>query len=118
MKRWQYHFAALGLLTATGVYVRPIYAQAQTYTVTISDRSFTPNMLTARSDHSVRITIINNGTKVHNFILPAFYIYTPNIAAKHSTWVEFTPDKKGKFPFYSDADGDKKAGLEGSIEVH
>lgn len=117
MKRLGSYLTAMMLLTITLFTVLPSYVQAETYNVVISDHSFTPMILMARSDHAVRINIINKGTKTHNFILPAFYIYTPNLPAKQSTWVKFTPDKTGRFPFYSDADGDRESGLSGSIQV-
>ncbi len=105
------------ITTIISFVVSPNFVEAQTYNVVISDHSFTPKILVARPDHVVRINIVNNGTKTHNFILPAFYIYTPNLLAKQSTWVQFTPDKTGKFPFYSDAEGDREAGLAGTMQV-
>ncbi len=117
MKQLGHSLPAMILVIMISFMMLPNYVRAETYNVVISDHSFAPTMLRARPDHVVRINIVNKGTKTHNFILPAFYIYTPNLPAKQSTWVQFTPDKTGKFPFYSDADGDREAGLAGTMQV-
>ncbi len=90
---------------------------AATYQIAITDRLFTPKKIAGAIDQPVTITVYNKGTKIHNFILPAFYIYSPNLSVHHSTTVQFTPDKKGVFQFYSDAGGTKEPGLVGEIDV-
>lgn len=92
-------------------------ARAETYNITISDGSFSPSAITAHRDQKVHINIKNHGTTIHNFILPAFYIYTPNLKPNESTYVEFTPDKTGVYPYFSDAGGKPEAGMVGKISV-
>lgn len=93
-------------------------AYAATYHIIITDRHFTPEKIVGQIDQPVTITVSNQGTKIHNFILPAFYIYSPNLSVHHTTTVQFTPDKKGVFDFFSDAGGKKEQGLLGKIDVH
>lgn len=90
---------------------------AASFDITITDEGYTPNHISARSDEEVHISIHNKGTRIHNFILPAFYIYTRNLDVNDSTSVGFTPDKTGTFSFYSDAGGTKEPGISGQIEV-
>lgn len=92
-------------------------AWAESYRITITDAEFQPSKIYARVDQRVHITVYNGGTKIHNFILPAFYIFTANLAAKEKTTMEFVPDKRGRYPFFSDAGGEKEPGLLGEIDV-
>lgn len=106
-----------GVVLAVAGVVTPLGARAQALHIEITDHGFSPTVISGDLDAPVRINIHNGGTKQHNFILPAFYIYTPNLAAKASTSVEFTPDKRGTYPFFSDAGGKPEPGLAGHIYV-
>lgn len=97
--------------------VHPTLAHAENYRIVITDHSFSPARITGRLNEPVTITIVNQGTKTHNFVLPAFYIFTANLPAKHTTNVGFSPDKAGSYPFFSDTGGAKEPGLEGHIDV-
>ncbi len=91
---------------------------AVSYSVSITDQGMTPSVITSTVNEKVHITIRNNGTKTHNFVLPSFYIFTPNLPAHQGTTVEFTPDKKGAFPFYSDTGGAPEPGISGVLRVN
>ncbi len=95
----------------------PLRAHAQALHIEITDQGFSPTVISGSLNAPVRIDIHNGGSKRHNFILPAFYIYTPNLAANASTWVEFTPDKRGTYGFFSDTGGKPEPGLAGHIFV-
>lgn len=92
-------------------------AKAESYTIRITDRGFRPEKIYGRLDHPIHIAVYNVGEKTHNLVIPAFYIFTPNLPAKGSTTVEFTPDKRGSYPFYSDTGGSVEAGLTGDVVV-
>jgi uncharacterized cupredoxin-like copper-binding protein len=87
------------------------------YTVTITDTCFQPNILKGSVGSTVKIHLINKGKKEHNFVLPAFYIFSPNLHAGESTDIEFSPDKAGTFPYDSDAPGFQEPGLSGHLIV-
>lgn len=108
------------LILFTTVYVQyhALSAFAQNYQIIITDHGFAPDRITGEMNQPVHISIINKGTRVHNFILPAFYIYTANLPPKHSTSVGFSPDKKGVYSFFSDTGGSKEPGLSGHIKVN
>nr|NNM89646.1 hypothetical protein [Bacilli bacterium] len=78
---------------------------------------FLPDRIVVKRGESAHIIISNDDDEVHNFILPAFYIFTSPIPARKKTYVEFTPDKAGIFPFYSDHSDDKERGMVGKILV-
>ncbi len=105
------------LMVALAALMLPLRARAEEYHVEITDQGFNPSHIAGRLDSPVRIDIHNSGHKPHNFILPAFYIYTANLKANESTWVEFTPDKTGVYRFFSDAGGRPEPGLAGQIRV-
>jgi uncharacterized cupredoxin-like copper-binding protein len=91
--------------------------QQSTYTITITDTGFHPTTIHGTTGSSVKIHVKNQGRNVHNFIIPAYYIFSPNLRAGESTDIEFTPDKKGTFPYYSDAPGTKEPGFIGNLIV-
>ena len=78
---------------------------------------FLPDRIVVKRGENTRINISNEDAKVHNFILPAFYIFTSPIPARGKTYVEFTPEQSGLFPFYSDHSDDKERGMVGNILV-
>lgn len=95
----------------------PFRAHAEVFRIEITDNGFSPSNIAGRLDNPVRIDIHNGGSRIHNFILPAFYIYTANLKANESTWVEFTPDKTGSYRFFSDAGGAPEPGFAGQISI-
>lgn len=110
--------AITGVLALTMVgYLDHSLAQAKNYRIVITDHAFNPARITGHLNEPVTITIVNAGTKTHNFILPAFYIFTANLPAHHTTNVGFSPDKAGSYPFFSDTGGSKEKGLAGTIDV-
>lgn len=105
---------------AAGIVVSAVYAdtaRAQTYRIEITDSGFRPSHITGTRDQKMRIEIHNAGSKTHNFELPAFYVFAPDLRVDERTSVEFTPDKTGTFPFFSDTGGSREPGLAGHIEV-
>ena len=97
--------------------ILPSAARAATYKMVITDRRFSPQQIEGRLNQTIRIVIRNQGSRTHNFVLPAFYIFSPDLPSKEGTSVEFTPDKKGTFPFFSDTGGQKEPGLSGELTV-
>ena len=78
---------------------------------------FLPDRIMVSRGEKTRIIISNEDAKSHNFILPAFYIFTSPILSRKKTYVEFIPDKTGVFPFCSDYSDDKERGMVGKIFV-
>lgn len=58
-----------------------------------------PKILKVSHGKKVKILIRNVETVSHGFALPAFNVGVEEIKAGETVVVEFTADKKGKFPF-------------------
>ncbi|MHB1627014.1 MAG: cupredoxin domain-containing protein [Bacilli bacterium] len=108
--------AATGATGATGA-TAATAATAAAHDLVITDRQFSPQQIAGRLNQTIKIVIRNQGTRMHNFVLPAFYIFSPNLSASQEVSVEFIPDKQGVFPFFSDAGGRKEPGLSGEVIV-
>jgi hypothetical protein len=93
-----------------------VYAQNRTV-ITLTDGHITPNQLSASTTAPLRLRVVNHGTKPHNLVMPDFYIFTQNLKPGEDVTISFTPDKKGKYPYYSDTGGKPEAGMEGTLIV-
>ena len=114
------YLRSLILASATlvmGVGMAEIAAHAESYTVSITDERITPNVIAVTAHQKTHLTIHNYGKKTHNFVLPAFFIFTPNLPPQQGTTVEFVPEKKGTFSYYSDTGGAPEPGLSGMFQV-
>ncbi len=105
------------LLSAT-LQTAVVTANAQTSVeMTLTDTGISPSSMSAVKDQPVSIHVVNRGTQTHNLVIPAFYIFTSNLQPGSDTFVRFSPDKTGTFPYYSDTGGEPEPGLRGSITV-
>ena len=91
--------------------------QASSYTISITDERIIPNAITVAASQKTHLIIHNFGRKTHNFVIPDFYIFTPNLRPQQGTTVEFVPEKKGNFTYYSDTGGKPESGLVGTFQV-
>lgn len=88
--------------------------------VALTDRGFRPAELTAGPGDVVRIYVKNTGERPHNLVLPRFNVFTSNLSAGADTYIEFTADAPGQWPFFSDApagDGKAEPGFTGTLKV-
>lgn len=93
-------------------------AFAQSVQVTITDSSISPKTIQATKGQSVHIEVVNKGMNVHNFVVPKFYVFSPNIESGGTADVRFKPDKTGVFQYYSDKKGVPEPGIQGMLHVH
>ncbi len=112
MRKWW----IMALVLATSFFYSKI-SVAASYTISITDERMVPNVIKVTAKQKTHFTIHNYGKKTHNFVLPAFYIFTPNLSPQEGTTVEFVPEKKGSFTFFSDTGGQPEPGLSGTIQV-
>ncbi len=92
-------------------------AYAQTVQVTLRDGSIQPGTIQSTRGQEVHVLVQNRGLNVHNFVLPAFYVFTQNLQPGQRVDVRFTPDKTGAFQYYSDKSGVPEPGMFGTIQV-
>lgn len=92
-------------------------AFAQNVQVTLRDGSIEPSQIEATKGQPVHVFVRNQGTNVHNFVVPDFYVFTQNLQPGESVNVSFTPDKTGTYPYYSDKKGVPEPGMEGQLQI-
>jgi plastocyanin len=92
-------------------------AYAQTFQVTLRDSSIVPSSMTGKVGRKITVNVRNAGTKVHNLVIPDFFIFTQNLKPGETVQASFTPDRSGKYPFYSDTGGKPEPGMRGTLTV-
>ncbi|WP_067931968.1 cupredoxin domain-containing protein [Alicyclobacillus kakegawensis] len=106
-----------------GLFLKVPQVFAQTAVrVVLRDGSISPGRIAARAGQTVNLTVVNQGRQVHNLVIPDFYVFLPNLPAGGQTTASFTPDRPGRFPFYSDRlmQGKRmpEPGMQGTLDVH
>lgn len=95
----------------SAVFANPVH------TLVLEDGAIRPAALSVASGEKVTIHVSNSGTRVHNIVIPDFYIFSNNLNPGEDVTVSFTADKTGRFPFYSDASGKPEPGMSGTLTV-
>lgn len=97
----------------------PIYVLVAVLLVNIkvNDSALSPSVIRATKGQQISLHIINEGTKIHNLVIPDFYVFTQNLLPGKSVDVKFVPDKAGTFRYYSDTGGKPEKGIEGSLII-
>ncbi len=62
--------------------------------------NFSPQLVTVPFGEKIKLRIRNVDTVTHGFAIPALEVDAGEIKAGHSTMVEFTPEKPGRYDFY------------------
>ena len=108
MKKNELAAAALVFLatigTVLGIFGFENFRKSRLYTVELIARApdngnWYPRKITVPFGKKVKILIRNIETVTHGFALPDFDVAVKEIKAGEVVVVEFTPDKKGAFPF-------------------
>ncbi|WDL98025.1 cupredoxin domain-containing protein [Alicyclobacillus sp. ALC3] len=86
--------------------------------ITIRDEGIAPLAFSAKQGELVQIDVVNQGTRTHNLVIPAFYIFTQNLNPGEDVQASFRPDKTGRFPYYSDTGGKPEPGISGTMTVN
>ncbi len=90
--------------TVLGIISVENYRRSKLYTIEILARSpkngnWYPRRIKLALGQEIKILIRNVETVSHGFALPAFNVGVDEIKAGEVAVVQFTPDKKGTFPF-------------------
>jgi plastocyanin domain-containing protein len=85
--------------------------------ITLKDGGFVPNRVFAAVDKAVTIRIINRGSKIHEFAIPYYYVFTRNLNPGDETTVSFTPSTAGRFDMVSDPKGNDEPEFKGEFIV-
>lgn len=106
----------LTFFTVSATPWQPVQAQPAIQ-ITLRDGSISPAQFTASKGELVQLRITNRGTRTHNFVIPAFFIFTQNLNPGEGVSASFRPDKTGSFPYYSDTGGQPEPGMRGTLTV-
>lgn len=110
---------SLLLLTACGASSTPL--PPQPIKIVARDDKFEPNILTGTVNQPIALTVENQGSKPHSFVIDELKINSGPIDPGKQATVTLTSNRirtytnGGAFPFYSDVSGDKDAGLTGNL---
>lgn len=90
--------------TITGIFAIEQYRRSKFYTLELIARApdngnWYPRKFTLSYGKEARILIRNIETVSHGFALPAFNVAAREIKAGEVAVIQFTPDKRGTFPF-------------------
>ena len=90
--------------TVVGIFAFEKFRQNKFFTVQLTARApehgnWYPRKIIVPVGKEVKILIRNIETVTHGFALPDFNVAVKEIKAGEVVVVEFTPDKKGAFPF-------------------
>jgi Cupredoxin-like domain len=92
--------------------------------VVVRDDKFDPNLLTGKVNQPIALTVENQGTKPHSFVIDELKVKIPPIEpGKTGTATVLsqqihTYTNGGAYLFYSDVAGDKDAGLSGNLSIN
>jgi plastocyanin len=89
-------------------------SEEQRVTIVAKPGSFSPSIVTVKVGIPLTVTFINSGD--HSFTIDELAVHQP--LSDFQEKVTLTPTKIGTFPFYSAVEGDKAAGMIGTIIVH
>ena len=90
------------------------------FTLTVSEYSFAPQTITATPGDTLTITIVNNGSQIHNFVIDELGVQTTTIDPETSivatVKIPSNPETL-TYTFYSSIGTDRALGMEGTISV-
>ncbi len=111
---------ALALVCVGCAVLAPVAEAQTTVAMTLRDGAIVPSQITVSKGQKVTIHVRNAGKKAHNLVIPDFYIFSYNLQPGEDVTVSFTPDKTGRFPYYSDAGRPREnpePGMTGTLTV-
>jgi plastocyanin domain-containing protein len=85
--------------------------------ITLQDQGFVPGRVYAGVNKVVTLRIVNRGSKIHEFAIPYYYVFTRNLNPGDVTTVSFTPSTAGRFDMVSDPKGNDEPEFKGEFIV-
>jgi hypothetical protein len=90
---------------------------APTVQVVVTDNGFQPSLIHGVMNRPLTIRITNRGTRIHEFGIPDYRIYTANLAPGETSTVSFSPWMAGDFQIVSDPSGENRPEFVGILRV-
>lgn len=111
-----------GLVACGGAATTPL--PAVPLKVVVNDGKFEPNLLTGKVNQPIELTLENQGTKPHSFVIDELQVKIPAVEPGKTGTVTVlgkqirTYTNGGAYIFYSDVAGDRDSGLTGNLSVN
>jgi len=86
------------------------------FTVSATNFSFTPSLLTVQKGDRVKVTF-QNTLGFHDFVIDEYGVATPQTQSPTTSMVEFTADKAGSFEYYCSVGTHRAMGMKGTLKV-
>ncbi|OFX29312.1 MAG: hypothetical protein A2Z07_08965 [Armatimonadetes bacterium RBG_16_67_12] len=96
--------------------VLPPVAGARTIDIAATDFAFKPSEITVKAGEAVNIRLVNQGTVVHDLMLPGFGIHFLAPVGQSVT-TGFRADRPGQYVFFCGIPGHREAGMTGKVIV-
>jgi len=85
-------------------------------TLQLTDRGFVPSRFECAINQDIAVTLVNSGTRPHNFSIDELGVDV-DVAAGESTTVTIRPLRLGYFTYYSDVPADRDLGMRGTMTI-
>ncbi|MBX5437374.1 MAG: cupredoxin domain-containing protein [Alicyclobacillaceae bacterium] len=85
--------------------------------IVITDHGFRPKRVMAVINQPIHIVVVNKGSRVHQFSIPRYYIFTENLKPGQSSDIRFSPWQPGRFDMTSDPSGQNRPEFRGEFIV-
>lgn len=95
----------------------PVRAQGRQVNIVITDHGFQPNHVLALLNQTITLRVVNSGSKVHQFSIPYYYIYSQDLKPGAKTTISFAPWTAGRFDMMSDPTGKDTPEFNGKFTV-
>ncbi|SFU82874.1 cupredoxin domain-containing protein [Alicyclobacillus macrosporangiidus] len=101
MPRWM----AAAAVCLVCVFPANAEAAARTVEIQATDQGFVPANVIAMVDQPIHLHVVNKGTRVHQFSIPFYRIFSRNLGPGEVTDIEFAPWTQGRYEMASDPGG-------------
>lgn len=96
--------------------VLPPFAGARTIEIVARDFTYNPSEITVRAGEAVNIQVVNQGTVVHDLMIPGIGIHFM-VPVGQSATSGFKVNRPGAYEFFCGIPGPREAGMIGKITV-
>ena len=85
-------------------------------TLQLTDRGFVPSRFECAINQDIAVTLVNSGTRPHNFSIDELGVDV-DVNAGESTTVTIRPLRLGYFTYFSDVPADRDLGMRGTMTI-
>jgi hypothetical protein len=86
-------------------------------TIEMTDRGFIPSRFENAINQGITFTLVNTGTRLHNFSIDALDVHVDVAAGETTTLTIPSPRRLGQYVYYSDTPEDRALGMTGIMTI-